>query len=104
MLCSLSSFLHLCLPLNYFILYNFFSFLGCFFEYLPLFLPLQVRGISLTRFKEFRTFWPCSFVDPLVKGADVLWKIRGLIDSFNESRRQIDSGVGKTADESMSAI
>ena len=43
------------------------SFSGCFFRYLPLFLHLQVCGISLTRFKEFRTFWPCSFFDPLVK-------------------------------------
>ena len=60
------------------------SFHGCFFEYLPLFLPLQVRGISLTSFKDFRTFWPCSFVDMLVKGTDNFWKIRGSIDGFNE--------------------
>ena len=37
-------------------------FHGCFFEYLPLFIHLQVCGISLTRFKKFRTFWPCPFV------------------------------------------
>ena len=43
------------------------SFHGCFFEYLTLFLHLHVCGISLTRFKEFRTFCPCFFVDPLVK-------------------------------------
>ena len=81
-----------------------FSFHGCFFEYLPIFIHLQVCGISLTRFKEFRKFWTCSFVDPLVKGTDKFWKIRGLIDGFNESRRQIASGKEKTADESMSAI
>ena len=40
----------------------------------------------------------------MVKGNDNFWKIRGLIDGFNESRRQIDSGKEKTADESMSAI
>ena len=80
------------------------SFIGCFFEYLPIFLYLQVCGISLKRFKEFRKFWPCSFVDLLVKGSDNFWKICGLIDGFNESGRQIDSGVGKTADESMCAI
>ena len=80
------------------------SFHGCFFEYLPIFLHLQVCGIYLTRFKEFRTFWPCSFVHPLVKGTDNFWKIHGLIDRFNESRRQIASGTEKTADESMSAI
>ena len=58
----------------------------------------------MTRFKEFRTFWPCSFVDPLVKGIDKFWKIRGIYGGFNESRRQISSGVRKTSDESMSAI
>ena len=58
----------------------------------------------LTRIKEFRAFLPCYFVDPLVKGTDNFWKICGLIDGFNESRRKIASGVGKTADESMSAI
>ena len=66
--------------------------------------PLPVCGISLTRFRDFRKFWPSSFVDPLVKGVDNLWKILGLIDGFNESCRHIASGVGKTADESMSAI
>ena len=35
---------------------------------------------------------------------DNFWKIRGLIDGFNGSRRQIDSGREKTVDESMSAI
>ena len=29
--------------------------------------PLQVYFISLTRFKEFRKFWPCYFVDTFVK-------------------------------------
>ena len=67
-------------------------------------LHLQVCGISLTRFKEFRTFWPCSFVDQSVKVTGNFWKIRGLIDGFNKSRSQIASGREKTADESMSAI
>ena len=58
----------------------------------------------MTRFKDLRKFWPYSFVDPLVKGTNNFWKIRGLIDGFNESRRQIASGIEKTADESMSAI
>ena len=38
------------------------------------------------------------------KGTNKFWKIRGLIDGFNDSRRYISSGVGKTADESISAI
>ena len=71
------------------------SFHKCFFEYLTLFLHLQVCGISLTIFKEFSTFCPCSFVDPLVKGTDNFWKILGLVDGFNESRRQIASGREK---------
>ena len=75
-----------------------------FFEYLPIFIHLQVCGIYLTRFKEFRKFWPFSFVDPLVKVTNNFWKIRGLIDGFNESRRQIASGREKNVDESMSAI
>ena len=80
------------------------SFHGCFFVYLPIFLHLQICGISLTMFMEFRTFWPCSFVDPLVKVTNNFWKICGLIDGFNGSRRQIASGKEITADESMSAI
>ena len=71
------------------------SFNGCFFDYLTLFLNLQVCGISLTMFKEFRTFWPRFLVYSLVKGANKLWKIRGLIDGFNELRRQNASGVEK---------
>ena len=71
------------------------SFHGCFFDYLPMFLHLQVCGISLTRFKEFRTFWTCSFFDLLVKGTNNFWKVRGLIDGFNELRRKIASGKEK---------
>ena len=66
--------------------------------------PLQVCGISLTRFKKFRTFLPCYFIDPSVKGTNNFWKIRGLIGGFNNSRRHIASGVKKTAYELMSAI
>ena len=80
------------------------SFHGCFFEYLPIFFHLQVCGISLIRFKEFRKLCQCSFVDPLVKGTNKFWIIRGLTGSFNKLRRHITSGVGKTEDESMSAI
>ena len=80
------------------------SFHGFFFDYLPIFLHLQVFGISLTRFKDFRTFWSCYFVDTLVKGTYNLWKTRGSIDRFKDSRRQIALGKEKTADESMSAI
>ena len=40
----------------------------------------------------------------VIKGTNNFYKVRGLIDRFNELRRQIASGVGKMADESMSAI
>ena len=66
--------------------------------------PLQVCGISFKRYKEFRTFWPSSFVDQSVKGTDNFWKIRELIDGFKKLCRQIGSGVEKMADELMSAI
>ena len=83
------------LAIELFYLTQLCSFLGCLFEYLHIFLPLQVCGISLTRFKEFRKFWPCSFVDPSVKGTDHFWKISGLIENFNASCRQIASGIEK---------
>ena len=54
---------------------------------------LHVCCISLKRFKQFRLFWPSSFVDPLIKGTNNFWKVRGLIDGFNEFLRQIASGV-----------
>ena len=71
------------LAIELFYLTQLFLSYGCFFKYLPLYIPLQVCGISLTRFMEFRKFWTCSFVDPLVKGRNNFWKIRGLIDRFN---------------------
>ena len=40
----------------------------------------------------------------MVKGIENFWKSRGLIDGFIKSRRQIDSGVAKLANDSMSAI
>ena len=58
----------------------------------------------MTRFKDFRTIYPSSFIDLSVKGTDNFWKFRGVIDGSNKFFRQIASGVGKTADESMSAI
>ena len=57
--------------------------------------PLHVCGISLTRFKEFRTFWPSSFVDLFVKGTDNFWKFRGIIEGFIKICSQIASGVEK---------
>ena len=54
---------------------------------------LHIYGISLTRFNCFSTFWPCYFVDPLVKVADDFWKVRGFIDGSKIFSREIYSGV-----------
>ena len=66
--------------------------------------PLQVSGISLMRFKEFKEFLTCYFTSPLVKFTDNLWKVLGIVDGFNESCRYIASGVVKITDSSMSSI
>ena len=83
------------LSIELFYLTQLHSYIGRFFLVLTSIYPLQVCGTSLTRFKEFRKFWPSYFVDPLVKGTDNFWKICGLICRFNESRGDIDSGVDK---------
>ena len=79
------------------------SFIGYYFEYLPL-SPLQVYGVSLTGFKEFKAFWPSSFTTPTVKGIDNFWEVQGINERFNDSHRQIASGAVKTANESMGDI
>ena len=56
---------------------------------------LQICAIYLTRFKEFRILCIWSSVDILVKVTDNFWKVLGIIDQFNESCRQISSGVEK---------
>ena len=55
-------------------------------------------------FKEFKDFFSGSFTSPSVKVIDNLWKFQGVINRFNESRRQIASGVVEMSYESMSAI
>ena len=66
--------------------------------------PLQVCGVYLKNHKGFQAFWPFSFTSPTVKGIDNLWKFRGIIDNFKNSRRKIASEVGETVYYSMSAI
>ena len=88
---------------------NFLSYANLFISWMFIWLlislyPLQVCGISLKRFKGIGAFCPCSFVDPSVKGINNFLKVCGLIDGFNESRRQIYSEVEKNSDDSMSAI
>ena len=75
-----------------------------FIEVLISLYPLHVFDITLTTFKEFRIFWPCFFVGTSVKGTNNFCKVSGMIYGFNKSRRKIASVVGKTADDSMSAM
>ena len=58
------------------------SSIGCYFDYLPLF-TLQVCGVYLTSFKDFKAFWPGSFTYPPVKVTDAFCKVWGLIEIFN---------------------
>ena len=78
-------------------------FIRCVSEYIFI-SPLQVCGVSAKRFKYFKAFWTCSFTTPTIKGIYNFSKVRGLIHGFNDSRRQIASGVVKTAIESMIVI
>ena len=79
------------------------SFIGCFFEYLPL-SSLQVYSVSLNFFKKFKAFCPCHVTSQSVKGIYTFWKFRGSIDRFNKSCSQINSGTEQATDESMSDI
>ena len=91
------------IPTELFYLPLLHSFIGHHFEYVSL-SPLQVCGGYLTRFKEFKAFFPYFFTTPKVKGIDNFWKVQGIIGGFNDSNRQIASGVVKTAGESMGDI
>ena len=79
------------------------SFSGYYLKYLPLH-HLQVCVVSLAIFKGFKVFWPCFFATLTVKVINNFWKVQGIIDRFNKSRRHIASVIVKTAYESMSAI
>ena len=59
-----------------FYLTGLFSFIGCYFENLSL-SPLDICGVYLKRFKEFRDFWPFSFTSLLVIVIDNFWKFSG---------------------------
>ena len=49
------------------------SFIGCYFEYLPL-SPLDVCDVSLTGLNEFTAFWSGYFTFPEGIGTFNLWK------------------------------
>ena len=59
-------FVNVILATELFYLTLLFSFIGCYFECLPI-STLQVCSVYLTVFKDFRTFWPFSFTSLSVK-------------------------------------
>ena len=73
------------------------SFIGCSFHCLNLY-PLHVFGVSLTRFKEFKIFLPCSFMSLSETFTVAFWRVWGVIDFFNKVSRKIASEVEKTED------
>ena len=73
------------------------------FEYLPV-SPLHVCSVSLTRIDYFKDLWPCYLHYPLVNVKDNFWRVREIIDGFNNLCWKITSGAEKTAYESMSSI
>ena len=68
------------------------SFIGYYFEYLPL-SHLQFCGGFLSRFKGFKVFFLYYFTTPIEKVMDEFCKVWGLIDRFNRLCRQIASVV-----------
>ena len=64
----------------------------------------RIFGISHTRGKEFRKYWPQVFYLEEGKDSYKWWRERLLIDGFNETCNNIAASYLKVGDESMSAI
>ena len=64
----------------------------------------QISGISLTRGKEFRKYWPQVFELEENKATNEWWIGNWLIDGFNATYKNISASFLKVGDESMSAI
>ena len=75
-----------------------YSFLGCFFEYSPLFIPYRFSVYNLQGLRVSRRFGLVPSLIHQYKGTNHFWKFCGLVEGFNKSRRQIASGVEKLAD------
>lgn len=61
-------------------------------------------GMSYYRFEEWKKMFIYSFVDPNVDKSDPWWRVRGIINEYNENRKSnIAAGAIKVLDESMSA-
>ena len=64
----------------------------------------QISGISLTRGKQFRRFWPQGFELEADMNTDEWWRAKHLFDGFNTAIKNIAASFLKLGDESMSAI
>ena len=62
----------------------------------------QISGISLTRGKQFRRFWPQGFESEVDKNTDEWWRSKLLFDGFNTACKNISASFLKVGDESMS--
>ena len=68
------------------------------------FLSCRVFGVSLTRAKEFRKYWPKGFESEEDKAKYEWWREFLLIDGLNVVFKNIADSSLKVGDESMSAI
>ena len=64
----------------------------------------QICGISLTRVKKIRKYWPKVFDSEEEKDIDELCRSKLLINVFNEAYNIIATSYLKVGDESMRAI
>ena len=65
---------------------------------------LQICGISHTRIKEFREYWPQGFKSEEYKDTNEQWIGKLLIGVFNEACKNIASSYLKVGGDSMSSI
>ena len=75
-----------------------------FSEYTNTLFFCQISGISLTRGKEFRKYFPQGFESEADKATYEWWRSKLLIDGFNAACKNIAASFLKVGDEYMSAI
>ena len=80
----------------------------CLLFYFPTiltsFFPRHISGISLTRGKKSRKYWPQGFESEANKATYEWWRAKLLIDGFNAACKNIAASFIKVGDESTSAI
>ena len=75
-----------------------------FYDYNNTLFPHQVCGISPTRGKELRNYWPKGFDSEREKATYEWWRAELLIGGFNEAFNNISVSSLKVGYESMSVI